>query len=223
MESTLIQIIRIYEDFKKSSNSTSGQDNLAQFVSFMNDQVHTISDYSEEVNNENWKKFNRKTLLEMATAYIGKMGRYLDNYGRKNIPLTPLGSIDEFTYLIVLLEHDELSKSDLIHRNGHAITTGTDIIKRLINKDFVNEKPNPNDRRSIKLQISENGKKALFESSSALNKLSVIGAGILSNEELIKLVGMLQKLDHFHDMVHKNNKDLVSDAILDQYKEQLHM
>lgn len=223
MESTLVQLVRLYEDFKAVAKDRDGTDNVAAFLSYAQGKIHTSSDYSEEINTKNWKKFNRKTLLEMATAYIGKMGRYIDNYGRKNLPDTPIGSIDEFTYLIVLLEHTEISKSELIQYNGHAITTGTDIIKRLLKKGFVIQKANPEDKRSYLIELTEMGKGALFQSSGTVNKLSVIAAGILSNDELIQLVGMLQKLDKFHDKVHQENKDLRIAEIIEEFQGELKM
>lgn len=221
MDSTLVQIIRLYEEFKSDRSLKEGTENLASFVAYAQSTVGGSSDYSEKVNTENWKKFNRKTLLEMTAALVGKMGRYIDNYSRKNLNKTPVGSVDEFTYLVPLLQFDSLSKSELIQMNGHAITTGTDIIRRLIKKKFLIEKANPDDKRSKNIQLSDLGKAAMFQSSETLNKLSVISAGILSNEELMQLVSMLQKLDQFHEEVHKRHKDLEMDAILEMHGDQL--
>lgn len=223
MDSTLVTIIKHYEQYKKAASNASGSDNLAQFSAFLSSQVESDSDYSQKVSIENWQQFNRKTLLEMSTAYIGKMARYVDNYSRKNLPQTALGSVEEFTYLIVLLEGVEMTKSDLIKRNGHAVTTGTDIIKRLLKKDFVQQISNPSDKRSYMIQITNKGKNAIFSSSETMNQLSLIGAGILSNKELIQLVSILQKLDIFHEKAHDEHKSLDLTEIINSYKEKLHI
>lgn len=223
MESTLIKVIKLYEDFVSSSATKPEADNLVQFAAFLNDRVQLKADFSEKISIANWKKFNRKTLLEMTMAYLGKMSRYVDNYGRKNLATTPLGTIEEFTYLIPLLDNSIYTKSDLIQQNGHPLTTGTDIIKRLISKKYITEKTNPNDKRSINISITNKGRQAIFKSSEILNQLSVTGAGILSNKELISLLGMLQKLDHFHEKVHRSHKDLVLSEILADYRKELHV
>ncbi|MDA7803961.1 MarR family winged helix-turn-helix transcriptional regulator [Crocinitomix sp.] len=215
MDSTLIQVIKHYERYKTAHSSDREQDNLSKFVAYLNEKVGEESDLLEAVTVDNWSNYNRKTLLEMTTSYIGKMSRYLDNYCRKNLSETPIGSIEEFTYLIVCMEPGQLSKTELIQKNGHPITTGTDIIKRLINKGHLRELPHPTDKRSICVEITDLGKGAIYQSSGTLNKLSAIGAGILSNKELIALVRMLQKLDDFHDKVQKNHKDMNLDAILE--------
>lgn len=223
MESTLVQIIKEYERFKQHAGDERDADNLSKFVSFLTDQIDTKPKFSEEISIENWQNFNRKTLLEMSVAYIGKMGRYVDNYSRKNLPNTPIGSVEEFTYMIVLLEFPQITKSDLIKRNGHAVTTGTDIIKRLLKKSFVQQIPNPNDKRSYMIELTEAGKGALFASSETMNQLSVIGAGVLSNAELVQLVGMLQKLDAFHEGVHEKHKSLDLGEIIEGNAKALHL
>lgn len=223
MDSTLVKVIKLYEDFISSTAKKAEGDNLPKFIAFMNDSVHTNTDFSEKISTSNWKNFSRKTLLEMTVAYIGKMGRYVDNYGRKNISATSLGTIEEFTYLIPLLDNTIYTKSDLIQQNGHPLTTGTDIIKRLINKKYISEQTNPKDKRSILIAITKKGRQAIVKSSEIMNQLSVTGAGILSNKELISLLGMLQKLDNFHEKVHKTHKDLVLYDILTDYKKELHL
>jgi DNA-binding MarR family transcriptional regulator len=223
MESTLIQVIKLYEDFASSSGTKPEKDNLVQFVAFLNDRVQPKADFSDKISMANWKNFSRKTLLEMTMAYLGKMNRYVDNYGRKNLATTSVGTIEEFTYLIPLLDNKVYTKSDLIQQNGHPITTGTDIIKRLIGKKYIAEKTNPNDKRSIHITITKKGQQAIFKSSDILNQLSLTGAGILSNKELISLLGMLQKLDHFHDRVHKTHKELVLSEIVADYRKELHV
>ncbi|MBK6527971.1 MAG: hypothetical protein IPG07_21920 [Crocinitomicaceae bacterium] len=42
--------------------------------------------------------------------------------------------------MIPLLDNKIYTKSDLIQQNGHPITTGTDIIKRLITKNTLQKK-----------------------------------------------------------------------------------
>jgi DNA-binding MarR family transcriptional regulator len=221
MDSTLVQIIKVYEAFKANMPQHTEGDNLHQFAAYLNQQIHGESNYEEPVDTENWKNFNRKSLLEMNTAYLGKMARYVDNYCRKNLSETPLSSIDEFTYLIVLMEYPEMSKSDLIQRNSHPITTGTDIIKRLLKKGYISEKTNPEDGRSRLVELTPVGRAAIFQSSNTMNQLAVIGVGVLSNQELIHLLGMLQKLDQFHDKVHQEHKSLDLTEIIEAHSADL--
>lgn len=221
MDSTLIQIVRYYERFKENSKDASEGDTVASFAAFLLGETMSEVDHSETVTTENWKNFNRKTLLEMTTAYIGKMSRYVDNYCRKNLPQTALGSVEEFTYLIVLLEHHQLPKSELIKKNNHAITTGTDIIARLLKKDYVKQLPNSEDRRSVIVEITNQGRGAIFSSSDTLNQLSTIAAGVLSNQELLQLLGMLKKLDAFHERIHEEHKNLDLSEIITSNKELL--
>ncbi|WP_027420353.1 MarR family winged helix-turn-helix transcriptional regulator [Crocinitomix catalasitica] len=221
MESTLVQLVKYYEKFKTSLKADVQGDNMTKFIAYLNSEVGTESSINEEVKVENWKNLNRKTLLEMTSAYLGKMGRYVDNYCRKNLPETPLGSMEEFTYLITCMKYQKLTKSELIQHNIHPTTTGTDIIKRLLKKGFIKQSPNLEDKRSTCIEITDQGRGAIFSTSGTLNKLSIISAGILSNNELILLVGMLQKLDQFHETILHEHKEMDLDLILSEKESQI--
>mgnify|MGYP003676679940 CR=1 FL=1 len=221
MESTLVQLVKYYEKFKTSLKQDGQGDDMAKFLAYLNAEIGTVSSINDEVKVENWNELSRKTLLEMTSAYLGKMGRYVDNYCRKNLPDTPLGSIEEFTYLITCLKYQKLTKTELIQHNVHPTTTGTDIIKRLLKKGFIKQSPNPEDKRSTCIEITGQGRGAIFTSSKTLNQLSIISAGILSNEELISLVGMLQKLDQFHENILHEYKEMDLALIMSEKQSQI--
>ncbi len=166
---------------------------------------------------ESWKEFNRQTLAEMAVSYIGKMGRYVENYGRKALPTTQIPSIEEFTYLIVLLQFDGITKTELIQHNAHPITTGTEIIKRLIKKGFITQQDNPDDKRSVRVYLSEAGRGAIFSTTQATKAISTLATGILTDEELIFLSSTLKRLDLFHDKIHRESRQSELVEIIDKY------
>ena len=145
MESTLVQIIKQYEEYKHSLKDDLYADSLTGFLLFMNKRLGKTGDNGVDFGVSSWENFNRKTLTEMASAFIGKMGRYVDNYARKAMPKTQVASIEEFTYLIVMLKEQSMTKSELINHNAHQITTGTEIIKRLITKGYLEQTNDPND------------------------------------------------------------------------------
>ncbi len=207
MESTLVEIIKLYESFVEGIESDHTKNNMLNFVAFLNNQIEKKpSKIKKDDSYKGWRAFDRQILMEMVTAYLGKMGRYADNYSRKAMPSTQLNSIDEFTYLIPLLEFESLSKSELINKNGHAISTGTEIIKRLIKKNYLVQFPDEKDKRSMKVKLSEIGKGALFSSMNVTKNIAKLATGILSNQELIQTLAVLKKLDVFHDDIHRNSK-----------------
>lgn len=217
MESTLLQIIRHYEQFKEKLPLESGKDTLTDFVAYLQNSVAPAENHFQEMGTDSWKMFNRQTLMEMNVAYLGKMGRYVDAYSRKTMPTTALSSLEEFTYLIVLLQQGSMSKTELIQRNTHPITTGTEIIKRLIKKEFIEQEADPKDKRSMRILLTEKGKLALFSSAETTQKMAKLAVGILSDQELMLLLSMLKKLDDFHENVQRENKHFDLHDVMEKY------
>jgi DNA-binding MarR family transcriptional regulator len=207
MDSTLVQLIQHYELYQTQLKDRTETESLGGFVLYMNRQLGELPQNGIDFGIESWENFDRQTLSEMATALIGKMGRYVDFYSKKSMPKTMLGSIEEFTYLIVLLSEKSLSKTELIYQNGHQITTGTEIIKRLLNKGFVVQRKDNADKRSVLVSITELGKAAIYSAATTTKQIATIATNLLSDEELIFLVNLLRKLDDFHDSIFRESRN----------------
>lgn len=207
MDSTLIQLVKHFETYQLTSKDDFQGESLSGFVLYLNQQLAgELTTEAQRLTPDSWKSFDRDNLEEMAAAYLGKMGRFTDNYCRKTMPNTALATIDEFTYLIALMQFPSMTKSELIAHNVHQITTGTEIIKRLISKGFIAQMDDLHDKRSVRVSITEAGKIALFSSTNEIKQIAHIATGVLSNEELIQLVATLKKLELFHNEVYKSNK-----------------
>ncbi len=217
MDSTLVQIIKEYENYCDVSKDDLQGNSIAGFLLYMNHRIGLLKENEANFGLESWKNFNRQTLTEMASALIGKMGRYVDNYARKAMPKTDLSSIEEFTYLIVLLQENSMTKTELITHNAHQITTGTEIIKRLISKGFLEQTSDLNDKRSMRVSITETGRKAIYSTYQTTKMLSKLATGILTDNELLFMVNTLRKLDDFHSKIHSDSKSLDLEELLNKH------
>lgn len=217
MESTLVQLIKQYEAYQLSIKDDLQQDSLTGFLVFMNSRLGLAGNNGIDFGIASWENFNRQTLMEMAGALIGKMGRYVDNYSRKSMPGTPVPSIEEFTYLIVLLQEESMIKSELINHNAHQITTGTEIIKRLLKKGYLQQTNDERDKRSVRVSITDQGRAAIYATATVTKSLAAIATGILSDEELLSLVGTLRKLDDFHKQIFHESKHLELEDLVTKY------
>lgn len=223
MESTLVQLIKHFEDYKVQLEGKADHESMTGFLLYLNTLMGQQPPVpSREAGFEGWQHFNRQTLAEMAVSYIGKMGRYVENYSRKELPQTQVPSIEEFTYLIVLLQFDGITKTELIQHNAHPITTGTEIIKRLIRKGFITQQDNPDDKRSVRVYLSDAGRMAIFSTTEATKAISTLATGILSDEELIFLSTTLKRLDIFHDKIQREARQMELVEIIDKYLPESH-
>lgn len=82
-------------------------------------------------------------------------------YMRIALKGTPLPSIESIMFCSALNNLGESRKTDVINYAMLEISTGTDILNRLIKKGFINQRIDPNDKRSKLLTLTTSGTTAL--------------------------------------------------------------
>jgi MarR family transcriptional regulator, lower aerobic nicotinate degradation pathway regulator len=105
-----------------------------------------------------------------------------------------LHTADDLFFLITLSQNTYLTKSELIRKHHLEITTGTDILKRLKKHEFVNEFPNPSDKRFKRVTISEKGKEVVEKLMSKVLSISEHMSSQLDDAEKEHLMRLLQKI-----------------------------
>jgi len=183
--------------------------NLESFTHFL----------SQPDNTDYFKKRNLSGSLEMEVQEKGNsqettiailvtfIYRYAKLYAKKVLQNSSISTLDDFSYLILLLTHESLSKTELIQKNVHEKTTGMEIIKRLIKLNLIYQFDDTNDKRSQRVAITEQGRFAIFSILNKLEDVSTIMTGNLSELEKNNLGAILKKLDHFHFDIFMNDRN----------------
>lgn len=135
------------------------------------------------------------------------MYRYAKLYTKKILHETVIGSTDDFSYLIIMMTHESLGKTELIERNAHEKAGGMEIIRRLIRKKLLKQFWDDEDRRSRRVSITAAGRKAVLEVLPLLDPVNKIITGPLSPGEKHELMGLLRKLDHFHYDIYLKDRE----------------
>jgi len=141
--------------------------------------------------------------------------RYAKLYAKKVLQDSSISTLDDFSYLILLLTHENLSKTELIQKNVHEKTTGMEIIKRLIKQNLIYQFDNEADKRSQRVAITEEGKVAIFSILHKLEDVSTIMTGNLSELEKNSLNYILKKLDYFHFDIFMNDRNKTLPEIIE--------
>lgn len=147
-----------------------------------------------------------------ASRLIFGLYGYAKNYTRRALEGTPLQTIEEFTYLAALMEHGTMTKTAVIQLHTHGKTSGMDIIRRLHTLGLVEEKDNPDDKRSKVVSLTPAGQGLLFQAFGKMNAVSMLVVEPLDPQERMLLLHLLRKLDHFHrEINHHKKEDTVGD------------
>ena len=201
----LIDKVAEYEQVLPNSDEMS-LEGFSNFISRPNDssflQMRNLSGALEPDVQKRGNK--QETTIAILVTFIY---RYAKLYAKKVLQDSSISTLDDFSYLILLLTHESLSKTELIQKNVHEKTTGMEIIKRLIKQNLVYQFDDEVDKRSQRVAITEDGKVAIFSILHKLEDVSTIMTGNLTELEKNSLNAILKKLDHFHFDIFMNERN----------------
>ena len=112
--------------------------------------------------------------------------QYVILQSKKVLYDSDLVSMDGHTFLSMLNHNDSIRKMELIKANYSEVSSGIEVIKRLLRKGFIEEFNDPNDKRSKRVRITNVGKMEHEKTLPDLRKVLDIMAGNLSDEKKIK-------------------------------------
>lgn len=122
---------------------------------------------------------------------ITKIWRVLRNQLKQTLSPIGMPNVDDFHYLASMYKMESPTKSELILSHMHEITTGTEIIKRLINQGWMEEHPHPSDKRSKVLKLTKAGIAQIELGFSYSVGVSMKAYSVLDTESLQKLKELL--------------------------------
>lgn len=206
-------IIDLLLEVKEFENSSSCKPNCSveDFRMWLNDKKYTEESPTKLFKNENHQvSFTENEICKQVLL----LGRYSKLLIRKGLGEFPELANEEFTYLYRLKDEPFLTKIQLIEKNGHEKQTGTQIIKRLLEAGFLEEKNDEIDKRSKRLNLTKLGEQTFHESVDKVNKTSKILSGKLDEGEKIELLRLLKKLNEFHGHIYADYKNTDVNDIL---------
>lgn len=162
-----------------------------------------------------------ETMESAISKYMVFMYRYARHHSKAALEGLHLQSLDDFSYLIMLMGGDSLSKKELIKRNLHEKSTGMAIIARLVQKGLLKETEDEEDSRVTRVSLTQEGQNVLFGSFQNMYKLSHIVSANLSEAEKTELINILHKLDQFHNPLFHHPGEVSLDELVEKTKVQI--
>jgi DNA-binding MarR family transcriptional regulator len=148
-------------------------------------------------------KFEAEAKLSMQAGYlIGKLNQYVQVYTKPIMKRYGLHSMDDFGYLATVQWHGIITKTKACQAMLHEITTGTDMIKRLVRLGYLKELADKSDKRQKNLQLTAKGTKVLAQLQNDFRELPDV-LGDLDKISRNNLVSWLMNLETYHDNIIK--------------------
>jgi DNA-binding MarR family transcriptional regulator len=152
---------------------------------------------------------------------IGRLSRYGKMYAKK--ALQPLNlDLEEFTFLGSIYHMENPKKSDVILMNLFEPTSGTEILRRLINLNLVKESVSKEDKRSKLLRLTPQGEKILFKSFQLMGEVGTLVSANLTNAQKQELISIMDYLNDFHANLYLNHKEEKLEELIKRFIEKSH-
>ncbi|MBN2615241.1 MAG: winged helix-turn-helix transcriptional regulator [Bacteroidales bacterium] len=151
------------------------------------------------------------------SAILTRLYRFANRYLKQVFKDSHFKSIDEFGFLATLLKEGPLTKTELINKHLMEITTGVEIIKRLVKKGLITETDDASDKRSKIVVLTGEGKKELFSAFNRMYEVSLLITGNLNPEELKSGIEMMTKLGDFHQTIFEKDKNTELTELYSKY------
>ena len=145
------QLISLYRTYIEGKENASDNWKI-DFGNWLVDQE------SEDTTNDHSGMGEENTLIGMMLIALSNLTR---NRVNKLINDSPFSTIMDYQFLLVLDLHGSMKKSELISINYMEMSSGIEVIKRLLKHNWVFEEVNKNDKRSKLVAISAEGKEIL--------------------------------------------------------------
>ncbi|HAS39680.1 MAG TPA: type I-B CRISPR-associated protein Cas8b1/Cst1 [Microscillaceae bacterium] len=211
----LKELLPLMERFEEENQED--EIDMMSFALWLKESLTTESDPEDAVDSKGESLAKHYGFDLQITAVVGYLFRYAKHYSKKVLKDKVLATIDDYVFLASLIITPGLTKSELIQQHLLEITSGTEILKRLLKQDFIEEYENPEDRRSKRLKITPLGMKVLGEVQEEMMQAAHIVGGDLSLSEKAKLVQLCNKLKKFHDQIHEQDKKSEIATIVGKY------
>lgn len=211
-----IRFIKEILDYVESYKEEVGNTDIKEFTLYMRDKVLIVDEalQGEHFSKEKYLQYREMPKVEFSTLLTG-LYRFTRQYVKKAFTNTIIRTIDEFGFLASLLKEKSLLKNELIKLHYMEVSSGSEILKRLIKNNLIYEYPDAKDGRAKRVSLTEDGFKEIMTAFDEMHKVSEIVTGKLTGEELREALVIFNKLQFFHMHIHEESKD---DSIEDIYE-----
>jgi DNA-binding MarR family transcriptional regulator len=203
----VVELVNLFEVF----HDETGSDDVKEFSVWLNRRIHEPD--KQKVNGNTNVEDNRFIVWN-----IHRLSKYFRWYAKSFLNANGLNSMDEYFFLVSIYNRGTPAKNEVYKDTISELTTGTQMMKRLIEIGMVKEIVDKKDKRIKRVELTAKGKRTRENVLEQSKKDLLLKAGNLSEEEKAQLKSSLTYLEKFHGEIYQNDGDKSIDEILSKYQ-----
>jgi hypothetical protein len=193
----IVELVNLWDHYEKNTENMTIHDFCVNYLSeFHKEEKHESDDYGMSVQSQ------------MAVLLL-RMSKFATHYSKKALKHSVLNNTEDWFYLTGLIDGRAPKKSEYIHEMLSEFPTGIEIINRLLKLGMLEEIPDPADKRSKRIKITNSGSALLYSTLPKMIKIGDMAFARLDTIEKSILLKMLKKLETFHNKHYREVKELV--------------
>ena len=148
------------------------------------------------------KSLKSPETLDMELSFLLVMqSKYYKAYVKKVLGQSELSSPDGFSFLYHLSLVNSYRKMELIKMHHVEPPSGIEVLKRLVNKELIEEFDDADDKRARRIRITEKGTKEIKIILPKMSKVFSLMSADMSLNEKLHVVAFLKQMNDFHTKV----------------------
>lgn len=151
------------------------------------------------------------------TFGIGMLYNALKFYSKKAMRDSELATLTDADFLGGVHYFGDVRKSELINLSLVEFSSGIEVIKRLLKKGFIEEFPDPNDKRSKRVRPTQKGIEEIERVMKEFDKVTALFSTSLKEAEKTELIFLLTKLNNFHAPIIQDERNSSLEDLLEKY------
>lgn len=215
----LVELIKHVEEFQNSS--VNDKNSIREFSVYLKGKIFDAEDkrkWDEEANYDQPDKVSYIEVPEVEfSTLVATLYRFAKNYIKKAFENSTFKTLDEFGFMASIFKHGSLLKSEVINLHMMEISSGSEILKRLLKYELIYEFPDEKDGRAKRVSLTQKGVHEIIGAFGEMHKVAKIVSGNLTGRELHETIFTLNKLKFFHEDILHNHKGEEINNILNKF------
>ncbi len=196
----IVKLVNLYQEYFEKT----GKEDLTDFFNW----------YLLTMDSKLTENFDQTEVDRKIAYLINRLSKFSRFYSKKILADFSINSIDEFYFLLSIYKLKNPAKNEVYFDTVTELTTGTQILKRLIAMKLVEEFTDVEDKRIKRVRLTKQGveiKDAIFNRFTETVKLKT---GNLNISSKLELLSILENLNSFHEKVYKVDSEMTVDEII---------